>query len=164
MNLNNFLTDNTRYIIGAIIGFLIAFLIFGRSPDVNIQKDKVYISYKSYATTSVSLNTNASITGATSASISPTGSIILTGTSLSINTSSSLSSNTVVDTYSTLLSTHYNKETTYNGSIYVMWNVFDLKYVPYSIGLSYVIVNPIELNLEYLTQRNSLLAGVRLKY
>lgn len=156
--------ENIKYIIGAIIGFAIAFIIFGRSPDVTVQKDTIYINSVSHNNTSTQAISNLQVSGAQAITLKPDGTFVYTGNDLHLNTSTSLVSSAIINTNNMFRDSKSEKTITYNGSVYVLWNPFELKVIPSVIGASYVIINPLEIQAQYNLDIQKLGVGPRLKF
>ena len=154
----------SRYGIGAIIGFAIAFIIFGRIPDVQTTTDSKLSKTKTSLDVDKTLKTATNIKGAQRIDTKPDGSASFFGPSLSFeNYSEEVSRLRLrVDVLEKELST--TKTTTYSGSIAVLWNPFELRPAPAMIDASYLIFNPVEITAIYYIDQGKVFLGPRLKF
>lgn len=154
----------SRYGIGAIIGFAIAFIIFGRVPDVQTKTDQVISKTRADIALDKNSKVNTKVKGATRVEIKPDGSAIYTGPSLDFESYSEEVSKLRLRVDSLEKELSMTKTVTYSGSIAVLWNVFNPKPLPSLIDASYVIFNPIEINAAWNIDRGDLFLGPRLKF
>ena len=153
-----------QYLIGAIIGALIVFLLVGRVADVKLERSTFYSNTHTHETTTVVITNSAQITGGTNATLQSNGTVIVSGANLSINTSASVLSHSVVDTNTATVSTHSEKTITYNGSVFILYNPFELKVYPSIIGITYTLVNPFCFMVQYDIDDRKLFVGGELKF
>ena len=153
-----------QYLIGAIIGALIVFLLVGRVADVKLERSTFYSNTHTHETTTVVITNSAQITGGTNATISPNGNIAISGANISISTNSTTTSIGVSDTNTATVSTHSEKTITYNGSVFILYNPFELKVYPSIIGITYTLVNPFCFMVQYDIDDRKLFVGGELKF
>ena len=152
------------YLAGAIIGFAIAFILFGRQPDVKLLHDTIYKTHFEEINTYTYHLAQAHVTGATMASITPDGATVVTGAHLSIDTSTAAVSTNTTKTSDTRKEDKTEKTITYNGSVAVYWEPVHLKPLPSVIDASYVITNPFEITGNINLDIGKFYVGPRLKF
>jgi hypothetical protein len=147
-----------------ILGGITDHLIFKRGPDVSKTTDEI-INTK---TTSLSINknikTDVKVAGAKEIYKKPDGSITFLGPDLSYQDNSEEISQLREQIKELSKEKKTIKNIEYRGSVFIMWNTFNLKPIPSMIGISYSVFNPLEAMAIYDMEDRKLFIGVMLRF